>query len=388
MVITQDIKYIGVNDYEIRLFEGLYEVPNGMAYNSYVILDEKIAVFDTVDGEFGQQWLGKLKEALQGRTPDYLIVQHMEPDHSANILNLLKVFPDVVLVASKKAFDMMANYFGKTFKEQRIVVSEGDRLSLGKHKIEFIEAPLVHWPEVIMTYDSTDKVLFSADGFGRFGTLDATEEWKEEARRYYIGIVGKFGMPVQSVLQKLRTKEIQFICPLHGPVLSQNLEYYLNLYQTWSNYHPEEEGILIAYTSVYGNTEKAMLYLEKKLKEKGYEKVFLRDLSRTAMSKNVADAFRYSKLVLATTTYNGELFPPMREFLNRLRERNYCKRSVAFVENGSWAPNAKKFMKDILAKSGELTYLEPEVKIMSVLNQDSAKQLDKLAEELVKRTGE
>lgn len=382
MRITQDIKYIGVNDHKIQLFEGLYEVPKGMAYNSYVILDDKIAIFDTVDEGFAAQWLGQLKETLKGKKPDYLIVQHMEPDHSANILNLLKEYPDVVLVASKKAFDMMTHFFGKSFEEQRIVVAQGDRLSLGKHKLEFVEAPLVHWPEVIMTYDATDKVLFSADGFGKFGALDVEDDWKEEARRYYIGIVGKFGMPVQNLLQKIRAKEVQRICPLHGPVLSQNLKYYLDLYQTWSSYRPEEEGILIAYASVYGNTEKAMFYLKEKLKEKGYTNVYLRDLSKTEMTGNVADAFRFDKLVLASTTYNGELFPTMREFLNRLRERNFCRRTVAFVENGSWAPNATRFMKELLAKSSELTYLGPEVRIMSVLNQDSAKQLEKLADEL------
>lgn len=382
MTITQGIKYIGVNDHEIKLFEGLYEVPNGMAYNSYLILDEKIAILDTVDEGFTVQWMGQIKELLKDREPDYLIVQHMEPDHSANILNLLKEYPDVILVASKKAFDMMKNYFGTTFEKHRIVISEGDKLSLGKHKLEFVEASLVHWPEVIMTYDATDKVLFSADGFGKFGALDVEDDWKEEARRYYMGIVGKFGMPVQNLLRKLGTKEVQKICPLHGPVLTENLEYYLGLYRVWSAYQPEEEGILIAYASVYGNTEKAMFYLEKKLREKGYNKVFLRDLSRTSMSKNVADAFRYDKLVLASTTYNGELFPTMREFLHRLRERNFCKRTVAFVENGSWAPNATRFMKELLARSTEITYLKNEVRIMSVLNADSAEQIDRLAEEL------
>lgn len=382
MTITQGIKYIGVNDHEIKLFEGLYEVPNGMAYNSYLILDEKIAILDTVDEGFTVQWMGQIKELLKDREPDYLIVQHMEPDHSANIRNLLKEYPDVILVASKKAFDMMKNYFGTTFEKHRIVISEGDKLSLGKHKLEFVEAPLVHWPEVIMTYDATDKVLFSADGFGKFGALDVEDDWKEEARRYYMGIVGKFGMPVQNLLRKLGTKEVQKICPLHGPVLTENLEYYLGLYRVWSAYQPEEEGILIAYASVYGSTEKAMFYLEKKLREKGYNKVFLRDLSRTSMSKNVADAFRYDKLVLASTTYNGELFPTMREFLHRLRERNFCKRTVAFVENGSWAPNATRFMKELLARSTEITYLKNEVRIMSVLNADSAEQIDRLAEEL------
>lgn len=382
MTITQDIKYIGVNDHDIELFEGLYEVPNGMAYNSYLIMDEKVAILDTVDEGFTDIWLNRLKEQLKGRKPDYLIVQHMEPDHSANILNLLKEYPEIVLVASRKAFDMMQNYFGTGYEDQRISVSNGDKLSLGRHKLEFVEAPLVHWPEVIMTYDATDKVLFSADGFGKFGALDVEDDWKEEARRYYIGIVGKFGMPVQNLLHKLSTRKIHIVCPLHGPVLSENLEYYFSLYQTWSSYQPEEEGILIAYASVYGNTEKAMFYLEKKLREKGHKKVYLRDLSRTPMSKNVADAFRYSKLVLASTTYNGELFPSMREFLHRLRERNFCKRTIAFVENGSWAPNATRFMKELLAKSSELTYMNTEVRIMSVLNEDSAKQIEKLADEL------
>lgn len=385
MTITQDIRYIGVNDHDIELFEGLYEVPNGMAYNSYLIMDEKVAILDTVDEGFTDIWLKQLKQQLEGRKPDYLIVQHMEPDHSANILNLLKEYPDIVLVASRKAFDMMLNYFGKGYENQRISVSNGDKLSLGRHKLEFVEAPLVHWPEVIMTYDATDKVLFSADGFGKFGALDIEDDWKGEARRYYIGIVGKFGMPVQNLLHKLSTREIHIICPLHGPVLAENLEYYFSLYQTWSSYQPEEEGILIAYASVYGNTEKAMFYLEKKLREKGYKKVYLRDLSRTPMSQNVADAFRYSKLVLASTTYNGELFPSMREFLHRLRERNFCKRTIAFVENGSWAPNATRFMKELLEKSLELTYMDTEVRIMSVINEDSARQIERLAEELCQK---
>ena len=383
MRVTQDINYIGVNDHEIKLFEGLYEVPNGMAYNSYLILDDKIAILDTVDEGFTEQWLGQIKAILQDKKPDYLIVQHMEPDHSANILNLLKEYPDVIMVASKKAFDMMHNYFGKGFEKQRISVSNGDKLSLGKHKLEFIEAPMVHWPEVIMTYDMTDKVLFSADGFGKFGSMDVEDDWRNEARRYYIGIVGKFGMPVQNLLAKIKEKAVEIICPLHGPVLSQNLEHYVSLYNTWSSYEPEEEGILIAYASVYGNTERAMFYLEKKLRELGYTKVYLRDLSRTPMSVNVADAFRYSKLVLASTTYNGELFPSMREFLHRLSERNFCKRSVAFVENGSWAPNAIRFMKELLERGAELTYMETEVKILSVLNEESAGQIDALARELV-----
>ena len=412
MRITSDIHYVGVNDYNIDLFEGMYKVPNGIAYNSYIILDEKTAILDTVDAAFTNEWMEKVKKVLDGRKPDYLIVQHMEPDHSANILKLLMQYPDITLVASEKAFTMMKNYFGRDFSENRLVVSDGDELNLGKHTLHFITALMVHWPEVIMTYDSTDKVLFTADAFGKFGAVDASEgtgrvgksgatddaegiteqiekadaltEWLDEARRYYFGIVGKYGVSVQKVLGKIADWDIERICPLHGPVLSDDIGYYVKTYDTWSNYKPEEEGILIAYASVYGNTEKAMFYLEKKLREKGYMKVYLRDLSRTPMSKNVADAFRYSKLVLASTTYNGELFPTMREFLHRLRERNFCRRTVAFVENGSWAPNAAKFMKEILARSAELTYLESEVRIFSVLNEESAKEIDRLAEELCK----
>ncbi|MBQ7360358.1 MAG: FprA family A-type flavoprotein [Lachnospiraceae bacterium] len=382
MLITPDIKYVGVNDHDIQLFEGLYEVPNGMAYNSYLILDDKIAILDTVDEGFKSPWMMQIKEVLGERRPDYLIVHHMEPDHSANILHLLEEYPEVILVASAKAFEMMKNFFGTDFEDQRVVIQEGDKLSLGKHELEFISAPMVHWPEVMMTYDATDKVLFSADGFGKFGTLDVDDDWREEARRYYIGIVGKFGMPVQHLLGKIQHKEIQIICPLHGPVLKENLAYYIGLYDVWSSYQPEEEGILIAYTSVYGNTKKAMHLLADKLKAEGYTNVHLRDLTCASMTQTVAEAFRFNKLVLASTTYNGELFPTMRDFIHRLKERNYSNRTVAFVENGSWAPNAIKFMKELFAKSSGITFAENTVKIWSVVNPNTEKELEALAKEL------
>ena len=382
MFITDDIKYIGVNDHEIDLFEGQYIVPNGMAYNSYVILDEKIAVLDSVDAKFTTEWLSNVRDALNGRTPDYFIVQHMEPDHSANIANFMQEYADVKIVASAKAFVMMKQFFGTDFPEQQMVVKEGDKLSLGKHELTFVMAPMVHWPEVMVTYDSTDKVLFSADGFGKFGALDVEEEWACEARRYYFGIVGKYGMPVQTLLKKAAALDIQMICPLHGPILKENLGYYLGLYNTWSSYQPEEEGIVIAYTSVYGNTKKAVLALADALKAKGCPKVVVNDLARCDMAEAVEDAFRYSKLVLATTTYNGDIFPFMKEFIHHLTERGYSNRTVAFMENGSWAPVAAKFMGRMLEESKNLTYAETSVKIMSALNAESSAQIEVLATEL------
>ena len=382
MFITDDIKYIGVNDHEIDLFEGQYIVPNGMAYNSYVILDEKIAVLDSVDAKFTTEWLANVREALNGRTPDYFIVQHMEPDHSANIANFMQEYADVKIVASAKAFVMMKQFFGTDFPEQQMVVKEGDKLSLGKHELTFVMAPMVHWPEVMVTYDSTDKVLFSADGFGKFGALDVEEEWACEARRYYFGIVGKYGMPVQTLLKKAAALDIQMICPLHGPVLKENLGYYLGLYNTWSSYQPEEEGIVIAYTSIYGNTKKAVYALADALKAKGCPKVVVNDLARCDMAEAVEDAFRYSKLVLATTTYNGDIFPFMKEFINHLTERGYSNRTVAFVENGSWAPVAAKVMGRMLAESKNLSLAETTVTIKSALNEESLAQVEALAAEL------
>jgi len=384
MYITDEIKYIGVNDHEIDLFEGQYIVPNGMSYNSYVILDEKVAVFDSVDGKFTREWLTNLKETLNGRTPDYFIVQHMEPDHSANIANFMREYADVKVVASAKAFMMMKQFFGTDFPEQKMVVGEGDTLSLGRHELTFITAPMVHWPEVIVTYDSTDKVLFSADGFGKFGALDVEEDWACEARRYYFGIVGKYGMPVQTLLKKAAALDIQMICPLHGPVLKENLGFYLDLYNTWSSYQPEEEGVMIAYTSIYGNTKKAVLALADDLKENGCPKVVVNDLARCDMAEAVEDAFRYSKLVLATTTYNGDIFPFMKEFINHLTERGYSNRTVAFMENGSWAPVAAKVMGRMLAESKNLTFAQNSVKILSAPNEDSSRQILALAEELCK----
>ena len=382
MIITNDIKYIGVNDHKIDLFEGQYIVPNGMAYNSYAILDEKVAIMDTVDAGFTNEWLDNIKNVLGDRTPDYLIVQHMEPDHSANIVNFVNEYPEAKIVASSKAFVMMKNFFGTDFVDKQIVVGEGDTLSLGKHNLTFVAAPMVHWPEVIVTYDSTDKVLFSADGFGKFGALDVEEEWACEARRYYIGIVGKYGIPVQTLLKKAAGLDIQIICPLHGPVLTENLGYYFDLYNTWSSYQPEEEGIMIAYTSVYGNTKKAVMQLAKELEKKGCFKVVVNDLARCDMAEAVEDAFRYSKLVLATTTYNGDIFPFMREFINHLTERNFSNRTVAFIENGSWAPTATKVMKAMFEKSKGLAFTENNVKIMSALNEESEAQLNGLVDEL------
>ncbi len=383
MYITDDIKYIGVNDHKIDLFEGQYIVPNGMAYNSYVIVDEKIAVFDTVDKNFTDDWLRNLKLALDGRTPDYLIVQHMEPDHSANIANFADAYPDAKIVASAKAFVMMKQFFGTDFADRQMVVGEGDTLSLGKHNLTFVTAPMVHWPEVIVTYDSTDKVLFSADGFGKFGALDADEDWACEARRYYIGIVGKYGAQVQALLKKAAGLDIQTICPLHGPVLNDNLGYYIDLYNTWSSYGVESEGVVIAYTSVYGNTKAAVEYLAESLKAKGCPKVVVNDLARCDMAEAVEDAFRYGKIVLATTTYNNDIFPFMREFINHLTERNFQNKKVGIIENGTWAPAAAKVMGAMLEKSKNLTYCENSVKILSAMNDENKTQLEALADELI-----
>jgi len=384
MHITNDIRYIGVNDHQIDLFEGQYVVPNGMSYNSYVIMDEKIAIFDTVDAAFAHEWLDNIQNTLDGKKPDYLIIQHMEPDHSANIRNFTKAYPETTIVSSAKAFQMMKNFFGTDFADKQLVVGEGSTLSLGKHQLTFVTAPMVHWPEVIVTYDSTDKVLFSADGFGKFGALDVEEDWACEARRYYIGIVGKYGVQVQNLLKKAAGLDIQTICPLHGPVLTENLGYYLNLYNIWSSYQPEEEGIVIAYTSVYGNTKKAVMQLAEKLKANGCPKVVVNDLARCDMAEAVEDAFRFSKLVLATTTYNAEIFPFMREFIHHLTERNYSNRTVALIENGSWAPLAAKVMRGMLEKSKNITFTDTTVKIMSALNEESSAQLDALVNELCK----
>ncbi len=382
MKITDDIKYVGVNDHKIDLFEGQYDVPNGMAYNSYVIVDKKIAVMDTVDRNFKHEWLNNLEDALGGRKPDYLVVQHMEPDHSANIMNFMESYPDATVVSSAKAFTMMGNFFGTQFEDRRIVVKEGDTLELGEHTLAFVGAPMVHWPEVIMTYDTKDKVLFSADGFGKFGALDVEEDWACEARRYYIGIVGKYGAQVQAVLKKAAKLDIQTICPLHGPILSENLGYYIDLYNTWSSYGVESEGIMIAYTSVYGNTKKAVELLAEKLRMKGCPKVVVNDLAREDMAECVEDAFRYGRIVLATTTYNAEIFPFMREFINHLTERNFQNKTVAFIENGSWAPMAAKTMKKMLEGCKNITYTDTTVRIMSALNSESSEQLEKLADEL------
>ena len=382
MNVTNTIRYVGVNDHKIDLFEGQYIVPNGMAYNSYVILDNKVAVMDTVDRRFTQEWLDNLENALDGRKPDYLIVQHMEPDHSANILNFMNNYPEATIVSSAKAFTMMGNFFGTQFEDRRIVVGEGDTLSLGEHTLHFVAAPMVHWPEVIVTYDDKDKVLFSADGFGKFGALDVEEDWACEARRYYIGIVGKYGAQVQSLLKKAAALDIQIICPLHGPVLTENLGYYLNLYNIWSSYGVESEGIMIAYTSVYGNTKKAVELLAEKLKMKGCPKVVVADLAREDMAECVEDAFRYGKIVLATTTYNAEIFPFMREFINHLTERNFSNKTVALMENGSWAPLAAKTMKKMLEGCKNLTFTDTTVKILSALNDTSKEQIEKLSDEL------
>ena len=384
MTITKDIRYIGVNDHQVDLFEGQYVVPSGMSYNSYAIMDEKVAIFDTVDRNFTAQWLDNIRTVLDGRKPDYLIIQHMEPDHSANIANFLKEYPDTTVVSSAKAFTMMGNFFGADCAPNRLVVGEGSTLCLGAHTLTFVTAPMVHWPEVIVTYDALDKVLFSADGFGKFGALDVEQDWDDEARRYYIGIVGKYGPQVQALLKKAAGLEISKICPLHGPVLTENLGHYLNLYNLWSSYQPEEEGVVVAYTSVYGNTKAAAELLAKSLSDAGCSKVVVYDLARCDMAQAVADAFRYSKLVLATTTYNAYIFPFMKEFIHHLTERNIQNRTVAFVENGTWAPTAAKCMAKMLEGSKNLTFANTTVKILSALSDDSKAQIAALAEELSK----
>lgn len=384
MTITKDIRYIGVNDHQVDLFEGQYVVPSGMSYNSYAIMDEKVAIFDTVDRNFTAQWLDNIRTVLDGRKPDYMIIQHMEPDHSANIANFLKEYPDTTVVSSAKAFTMMGNFFGADCAPNRLVVGEGSTLCLGAHTLTFVTAPMVHWPEVIVTYDALDKVLFSADGFGKFGALDVEQDWDDEARRYYIGIVGKYGPQVQALLKKAAGLEISKICPLHGPVLTENLGHYLNLYNLWSSYQPEEEGVVVAYTSVYGNTKAAAELLAKSLSDAGCSKVVVYDLARCDMAQAVADAFRYSKLVLATTTYNADIFPFMKEFIHHLTERSFQNRTVAFVENGTWAPTAAKCMAKMLEGSKNLTFANTTVKILSALSDDSKAQIAALAEELSK----
>ena len=384
MEISADVQYVGVNDRKIDLFEGQYVVPNGMAYNSYVILDEKIAVFDTVDAAFKTEWLENIARVLNGKQPDYLIVQHMEPDHSANILAFTEKYPNAKIVSSAKAFVMIKNFFGKDFADRQVVVGENDVLALGKHELTFVAAPMVHWPEVIVTYDKTAKILFSADAFGKFGATDADEDWACEARRYYFGIVGKYGVQVQSLLKKLSGVEINAICPLHGPVLKENLGYYLDLYNTWSSYGVESEGVLIAYTSVYGNTKKAVNLLAEKLQEKGCKKVVVNDLARCDMAEAVEDAFRYGKIVLATTTYNGEIFPFMREFIHHLVERNFQNRTVGFIENGSWAPMATKVMRGMLEKCKNLQYTEATVRLLSAMTEENRGEVEALARELCK----
>lgn len=384
MNITNDIKYVGVNDHKVDLFEGQYVVPNGMSYNSYVILDEKVAVMDTVDKNFAHEWLDNLQSVLAGRKPDYLVVHHMEPDHSANIDTFLKLYPEAVVISSAKAFAMMGHFFGTDYEDRRIVVAEGDTVCLGKHSLTFVAAPMVHWPEVMVSYDSCDKVLFSADGFGKFGALDVNEDWDDEARRYYIGIVGKYGTQVQNLLKKAAGLDIQIICPLHGPILKENLGHYLNLYNIWSSYGIEDEGIVVAYTSVYGNTKAAVELLIQKLQEKGCPKIIVHDLARCDMAKAVEDAFRYGKLVLATTTYNADIFPFMREFIDHLTERNFQNRTVGLIENGSWAPLAAKVMRKMLENSKNITFTDTTVKVLSSLNDDSREQIENMANELCK----
>lgn len=384
MFVTEDIRYIGVNDHDVDLFEGQYTVENGMSYNSYVILDEKVAVMDTVDAHFGVEWLQNLETELNGRRPDYLVVQHMEPDHSANIAVFMETYPEAQIVSSAKAFVMMQQFFGTDFPERKVVVGEGSTLKLGRHTLTFVTAPMVHWPEVIVTYDSTDKVLFSADGFGKFGALDVEEDWADEARRYYIGIVGKYGAQVQALLKKAAALDIAIICPLHGPVLNENLGYYLDKYNTWSSYAVEDEGVVIAYTSVYGHTKEAVEELAEKLNQRGCPNVVVADLARCDMAEAVADAFRYSKLVLATTTYNATIFPHMQSFIDHLTARNYQGRTVGMIENGAWAPMAAKVMKKMLETSKNLTYTDTTVTIKCALNDASRAQIDTLADELCK----
>ena len=384
MFVTEDIRYIGVNDHDVDLFEGQYTVENGMSYNSYVILDEKVAVMDTVDAHFGVEWLQNLATELNGRRPDYLVVQHMEPDHSANIAVFMETYPEAQIVSSAKAFVMMQQFFGTDFPERKVVVGEGSTLKLGRHTLTFVTAPMVHWPEVIVTYDSTDKVLFSADGFGKFGALDVEEDWTDEARRYYIGIVGKYGAQVQALLKKAAALDIAIICPLHGPVLNENLGYYLDKYNTWSSYAVEDEGVVIAYTSVYGHTKEAVEELAEKLNQRGCPNVVVADLARCDMAEVVADAFRYSKLVLATTTYNATIFPYMQSFIDHLTARNYQGRTVGMIENGAWAPMAAKVMKKMLETSKNLTYTDTTVTVKCALNDASRAQIDALADELCK----
>lgn len=384
MFVTEDIRYIGVNDHDVDLFEGQYTVENGMSYNSYVILDEKVAVMDTVDAHFGVEWLQNLETELNGRRPDYLVVQHMEPDHSANIAVFMETYPEAQIVSSAKAFVMMQQFFGTDFPERKVVVGEGSTLKLGRHTLTFVTAPMVHWPEVIVTYDSTDKVLFSADGFGKFGALDVEEDWADEARRYYIGIVGKYGAQVQALLKKAAALDIAIICPLHGPVLNENLGYYLDKYNTWSSYAVEDEGVVIAYTSVYGHTKEAVEELAEKLNQRGCPNVVVADLARCDMAEVVADAFRYSKLVLATTTYNATIFPHMQNFIDHLTARNYQGRTVGMIENGAWAPMAAKVMKKMLETSKNLTYTDTIVTVKCALNDASRAQIDALADELCK----
>jgi len=384
MFVTEDIRYIGVNDHDVDLFEGQYTVENGMSYNSYVILDEKVAVMDTVDAHFGVEWLQNLETELNGRRPDYLVVQHMEPDHSANIAVFMETYPEAQIVSSAKAFIMMQQFFGTDFPERKVVVGEGNTLKLGRHTLTFVTAPMVHWPEVIVTYDSTDKVLFSADGFGKFGALDVEEDWADEARRYYIGIVGKYGAQVQALLKKAAALDIAIICPLHGPVLNENLGYYLDKYNTWSSYAVEDEGVVIAYTSVYGHTKEAVEELAEKLNQRGCPNVVVADLARCDMAEAVADAFRYSKLVLATTTYNATIFPHMQNFIDHLTARNYQGRTVGMIENGAWAPMAAKVMKKMLETSKNLTYTDTTITVKCALNDASRAQIDALADELCK----
>lgn len=382
MNITKDIRYIGVNDHKIDLFEGQYTVPNGMAYNSYVIMDEKVAVMDTVDRNFGDEWLENLKAALEGRKPDYLIVQHMEPDHSANIALFLKEYPDAAVVGNAKTFGMIDAFFGENLCRNKLIVKDGDELSLGAHTLTFVFAPMVHWPEVMVTYDKKDKVLFSADAFGKFGALDREEDWACEARRYYFGIVGKYGVQAQALLKKAAALDISVICPLHGPVLKENLSYYINLYNIWSSYGVESEGVVICYTSVYGNTKKAAELLKEELEALGCKKTVLTDLARSDMAEAVEDAFRYGKLVLATTTYNGDIFPFMRQFIDCLTERNFKNRTVGFIENGSWAPVAARVMRGMLEKSKDITYTDTLVTVKSALNEESRAAIKQLAKEL------
>ncbi len=382
MKITDSVIYIGVNDHNIDLFEGQYIVPNGMAYNSYAIIDEKIAIMDSVDINFTEEWLNNIKTALNGKAPDYLIVQHMEPDHSANIDNFLRAYPEATVVASKMAFDMMKAFFGTAYEDRRIIVGEGDTLNLGNRELTFVTAPMVHWPEVIVTYDSKEKILFSADGFGKFGALDIDEDWACEARRYYFGIVGKYGPQVQTLLKKAATLDIEKICPLHGPVLTENLGYYLDLYNTWSSYGVESEGVVIAYTSIYGNTKKAVELLAEELKKAGCPKVVVNDLARCDMAEAVEDAFRYGKIVLATTTYNSDIFPFMRTFIDALTERSFQNKTVAIIENGSWASTAGNVMKKMFEKSKNLTFAENNVKIKSAVSEENLDQIKALAKEL------